>query len=641
MADIRREDQDAETQEEYLFGGNYKTNERSEQPSLPIAAAGQMACRFCHEEYQGIAADSNHTCEERENRRLRTDFSTIRPATHELKSWLLFLDDPDDPYYATTPSEAKLSAYFALTNTALDTILNENVVFTHQGELWRVNDDENQPRYWEGGIAGRDQDVFDRFMEFKFRLEAAETPERGLTITVSPRFPDARHHKDETKSLGFPAEIPPGVALQAQSANVDPDEYVPLLQAFADVVDVNPKYFSEERLADQVENNDGETTSYCNTWALARYVRLDRFATRTLTGHEGVFHDLAKASMQNRGRGSFKWDGEKAEGYNDRVVLSGQDWGRLITGHEWTARAKVYHPRKVRSEFTALDGDDPLAHQKLEINYAKLSGDGNIPWHALDDVIREFDEKLLAVLSEAGLPTHAHADTFIEDHHFKRTEHDPDILVPDLGLDTVKAVEQQVARDTLLSANLGEKELSVARMMADGGRGAVEVAKEAGCSTSTVYRTISKLGDAADTFGNVVGYVDEYIRSEVSSLFQSLERTARYTERRLSEVAAEAEAFANDTAMGRWVRAHGVKLVERYNQTTLELSGALTRADVQRIMREGYAAAKRTGSKAVLTLTDALVRWHNPDGDLRNSRPFSVLSNSVLTLFGARIGPAP
>lgn len=70
---------------------------------------------------------------------------------------------------------------------------------------------------------------------------------REIVFQFRPALPNAQK-PDGTEISSLPDDLPYGIRVQIMASNVRTDEFLPLLQAVADRMDIRPAYFADAKL---------------------------------------------------------------------------------------------------------------------------------------------------------------------------------------------------------------------------------------------------------------------------------------------------------------------------------------------------------------------------------------------------------
>ncbi|WP_323190746.1 hypothetical protein [Halostella sp. PRR32] len=589
------------------------------------------ACRWCEEEFETLTAERSHECSERRRHsrwKPEETIPTIRPGTHELGAHVLFADE-----------DHGLSPFFAVAN-AFDDVINQRVdLFEFDDEDWTFwykddgpESDSSGCKYWEGKIAARLEDSFEANNEYQIKVVQEDDVERRYAnFQFRPSLPDPMHVDTGDPIQSLPDDLPEGVRVQVDSANLDPDEVLELLRTVAEHLDVNTDYFGDDQI---------HPWSRC--YNLAQYVRTKReISEEKITNVDGLLDQLARFGRQSGGRGEYVWDNVEIQGHRNAVAMDEMTWEKLMAGRtrEIATLIKSYHmqdPNKVPQRVTD--------HPKLEVQYStEYSERGTIPWTAEEDGVfdvrdlqRELDENLVNALHWAGLDTRANPDHYVPDQYWDVTEDEREVALHECPFDALEEIEGDIATQHFNRPDATDAERDVLRAFADGGMLTYEeAAVRSDTSTSTVSRAVQRFESVLAKMGSKVGLEDDVVRTKVQQLFESVERAVKYVDRSLSDVVDEMDVLkTEDTPFARWMRKYGVTGGEKRDGLELEITaGKMSKYDVQRILRQGLDAARATGSHVVETVLESELTWHSlSEGRRTEVSPFTFAGGVVRIL---------
>ncbi|MFW5905644.1 MAG: hypothetical protein ACOCUO_02230, partial [archaeon] len=333
-----------------------------------LAEVGHAQCRYCQTSFETPAEDSRHLC----YGRVDTQFEDVTPAVpmpnvHEFTTRFAFRNDGMSPYWAFVKQ-------FDISKDKKEAFRGDVDTVEIGGEEWEVmtkqkveeddrfdeektgRDAVKVTRYWDGGIRAEGQD-YDTFFEYQVALRAASKHhERKVTMQIKPSFPNMLFHDTGDPIKKVPSDLPEGVRVEVYSSNVHVDEILPIIQGFADAVDINPDYFDSDRIA------------WGTIGQLGIYNRLYRAFGRMLIKEGGPIERIAHLSANVTGSaGEFKWDNEDVEGKYQAVVGNAVGWEQMLPGHQFGKRFKYYHPEHPRS---VESDDDPMSSPKVEVQFS-------------------------------------------------------------------------------------------------------------------------------------------------------------------------------------------------------------------------------------------------------------------------------
>ena len=641
MEDTHRDDQPVSDREKHLLDGNYQIV-RSDQIGTNFPECAQACCRWCEEEFDNRAEQHRHRCPEQAKWDRIWSVgpgleSVIRPQTHEIGAKLLF-PNQDQGLRPFIELSTALDNNFEWTGYDPETgtvIAEENSIgkFEAAGETWEFNHRESKITTWQSNIKPRDADDCSRYFEYNLGIVSTDDVGRKrVNFQFRPALSDPHHIESDEPIHAIPSNLPEGIRVQVDSANVKREDILDLLQSVADVLNIRPEYFGQGRIH-----------HWSRVYNYAFYVRILRsISERLLAGSEGLLERLAVFSSRRRGQGHYEWDNEEITAHYNTVGLNPTALQNLLPDQHVGKMLKLYHRKHPPANTTA----DPTSHPKLEVQFStKYSDDAAIPWQSSDydvvDLEKELDEYLVCLLDWAGLATTAEADWVIPDAYWQPEDTDRGITVYPDPLEKVKEAEEGLAVHHLLSKDTSRGERAVLRALAETGETHYQdLATESDTSTSTVYR-------AADTFSNIIKktngvleFADDVLRGKFQELLEHLEDALEWVEHGIEHIHSSEQLIGEESAFASWARQYGASVLEKEDSIEIEFQvGRYSKYELQKILRRGYKAARRMGSQTATKLMKATVRFQNRDGNQRQRRCFipqgtsiSVFGDTTLTL---------
>jgi hypothetical protein len=472
------------------------------------------------------------------------------------------------------------------------------------GETWEID----RSNHWEGKIAPPEgQDHIDGGMnEYSYSLVAQdEIGDKDVNLQFRPGFPDAEHVDSGEPIQGMPDECPESIRVQVTSTNVDHDDLLDVLVAFAEHIGLNRDYF------DQVPHE------YSSAYQIERYGRLLRHVYEDhIAGAGGILDQLGDWGAEQRGRGKIRWDNEEIVGHYHSVAMDPDTWRAVLPGDDHHGKAvKGYHPQNPRS---STNGDDPLAHPKVEVSLSNdFDPDGSVPWSEVDAVLKELDETLYNVLHYAGVPLPPDAGVWCKiDPYFDVRPRDESIdLQPD-PLPELRDHAVEHAETEMIRSELSPTQERVLTVLTDGGSMHYDaLADEAEVGTSTVYRLVDNLSSLLETDSGIVRFADDVTRRHVQGIVDKVRETADWARSTIKQIAQEQDLLrADDGPLQRWMQRHGVRVVRERPELEFALDKPLSEREIQEIVRAGLEAAEASG---MLTgrFESGLISWVDMDGN--------------------------
>jgi len=645
LEEIRAEDAAAREREDLVWEAAFEQDREPADDDLPDASVDQSACRWCETEFKNLTQEADHICPDRREFEAwdrDDDVPLVEPQIHELETALLFDEHGQSPYWAMV-SEFDRCFQDTHVDEEGNTVATDDEVgeFDAAGETWSLNHDEGKVKYWEGKIAADGQD-FDRYFEYNIGLVADDDVERKrVNLQFRVAHPDMCHAitGDPIKSL--PDDLPDGVRVQTDSANVDLDTVFEVLRAFAEEITVNPEYFARDALHPWSRVTD-----------LALYLRIKREASedKVVAIDSGLLDRLADFARRQRGRWEYKGDNREIMGHRTHVATCNRTRSAFYPAVVGTM-LKSYHMKTPNA-----DPLTPTDHPKLECQFStEYSETGPIPLDAdlgvdyaeknvpegydFESLYAELDEWLLNCVHWAGLPVRADESVYEADAYWDVTESVRDRHIRQSPLGAARDQEQDLAEYHVLRADATPAQRAVLKAVTDGGENQpVEtVAENAGFSERTVYRAVDAFGDIMETVNGRLQMVDGVIREKASDLLGGLEDTLEWLDDSLDRLADGEDRLAEDSPFAKWLRTYGVE----FDTTNHELhvhAGAYDTVEIRKLLRAGLSAARQTGPHIFDEVFRCSATWMCKDGDRREAvNPFALQGQSSIAVLGAHI----
>lgn len=543
----------------------------------------------------------------------RTVSAPVEPGIHEFGAHLTFTDEDDG-----------LSPFFAIA-AQFDQALGNEETFEAAGDVWQFNHEEKKVKKWTGGLAGREEDSFDRFNEYQFGVVAVDDVGRKrVNLQFRPAFPEARHHETGDLIKSMPTDLPEGIRVQVQSANVEPEDVFDIIQGVADLLDINPDYFDREKLH-----------PWSRVYDMALYVRLRREISEDhVVGEDGILERLALFTSRRRGRGMYEWDNEEILGHRTAVVNNTTNLEKLYRAHSVGKRLKAYHMKHPRKGVDpGEEPDDPTYHPKFEVQYTTDTDYTppemqSVPWSG--DKASWFDRKmlrerlerhLLHALDWAGISLDPADAAYVEDQYWTpKPRADSLDIHPDPTEDLIEE-ERDLATHHFVNADLTEAQREVARVLANGGGHVDDVADEADVSRSTVYRVANRLDAIVQTIDGLVQFEDAVIKEKIQNILSVLDRQFDKLESRLRALGQRSRTrIPEDSALGRWADRYMARFDDDGGLELIIQLGELDDYEIVQIVRKAVRAAGQLSANTQKELLEGAVTWNDMDGNRRTAR---------------------
>lgn len=532
----------------------------------------------------------------------------ISPQLHEAGAHLLFAD-PDNP------NDAGLGRYFGFVSQfdqSFD-LAETGDTFDAVDETWRINhnpeDDGPSINYWEGKILAEGQD-YDAFYEYNIPVVAVDdTGEKKINFQFRPSLPNAKHVDSGNRIESMPEDLPEGLRVQIQSANIEPENYVPVLKGLFQALDVHTRYLEDIH-------------PWSRLTAMAIYVRIDRdISERKLVDRDGLLERLARFSAVRAGRGEWKWDNEEILGHRTAVAMNLTALEKFYSGHSVGKLFKSYHMKNPAAEQGSV-----TYHPKFEIQWNKdHSPIKSAAWFEDGELVdrksirRELESAMYHAMHWANLPLDPGSSVYVADSYFTREGTVRDVDLIDDPTAQLEAHRKEVAVAQLLEANLTDKqEATVRETVASGGvRRVEEVAEAVGVSESTVRRTCNKLSEILEIATGKVRPADRVVAEKVRDVFASIDQVLEQGKRSLRDLAGQGELVKEESILGKWATRYAVQ-VDESNPGPIEIAinlGRLTEWEAIQIIRAGREAARKIGPRTHDRFVKAKFSFKDADGN--------------------------
>lgn len=596
----------------------------------------RTCCRFCQHEFNTRVAERRHHSEDRCEEGspvFRPDGRPlVDPQLHKFGAHFLFVPDPND----LRPGQDGTAPFFGLVSQfdhcLVDPETGEDDVgtFDSAGETWKLNHAEDKVKYWESKIATRPDDAGDAYYEYQINVVADDDVHRKrINYQFRIAIPDATHVDTGNRIQSLPADLPEGIRVQVDSANVEPEAILEVLRDLMDQLGVDPSYFQPTNLHE-----------WSRVVGLELYVRILReLAEERFVDTNGVLERLAQFSSVRRGRGEYKWNNEEIVGHRQAVALNETSLEKLYGSHEVGKLLKSYLMDKPEKQDRSGPTYDPKIEVQWNKEYSDYLGGNAVPWEDPDgfdfqDLRRELDEFLLFALNAAGLPLRADPDVYVEDEYWTVDERDRDVTVHADPTEELREAEEDLTRAYLAREDLTPTDRAVIEALADGGRMHYEqLVEKTDSSSSSVYRAIDRWGTLVQKVGRgTYDLADDVVREKIEDVFTTLEDVTEWVERGIDAIVDGSDEIAADSPLAKWARRHGVLLDERADDLEVELTGDYSKLEIQKLLRAGLEAARDTGAKTAARFVDGSFTYRMDGHRKPDQTPFNYVGARLFCL---------
>ena len=605
-----------------ILEGDYEPDGEARPPEEVDTVAEEVAaCRFCREQFERRDERLAHHCEKMREWRSRQSWtadqpSIIQPGIHEFGAHLLFHSEEHGmaPYFAIVSQfDGCLQDTFQNENGATVSSGDSIGVFEAAGERWQLNHDEEKVKYWTGKIATRKGDSGQAYYEYNIGVVADDAVGRKrVNFQFRPALPDATHVDTGDLIQSLPDDLPLGVRVEIDAANVPKDQLVDVLQGLAKAMEISPDYFRREHIHE-----------WSRVFNFALYVRLYReIAEEHILNRTGLLERLADFGSQRDGRGEFKWDNQVIKGHRNAVAMDERNLSKFFPNHHVGKLLKSYYRKEPGPD---APENDPTTQPKLEVQYSSnYSEHGSLPWSSaskfdVDDLQRELDEYLCNCLEWAGVSLDPADGAYVDDEYWEVEATDRDVRLYSDPMHELRVAEEGAALYHVVNGEATPAQRDVLATLTDGGPMHVaELAEASGTSESTVYRAIQSFADAIESVNGVVQMADDVIRSKFEELFETLESAADWVARGAQAIRDSDSLLSDDTAFASWARRYGATIDERGERFDINFkTGTFERHEIRKVLRAGYRAARDTGLNTAEKLMDSTVTYHDVEAGKR------------------------
>lgn len=536
----------------------------------------------------------------------------LSPQIHEAAGHLQFAnpENHDDP---------GLGRYFGFVSQfdrSFD-LADQFATFEAADKTWRFNrnptDDGPSINYWKGKIRADTQD-YDAYYEYNIPPVAEDdTGEEKINFQFRPALPEATHVDTGNRITSMPEDLPEGLRVQIQSANVLPDTYLEILRVLFQKLGVHTTFLDDVH-------------PYSRHTGLVIHVRVDRAVREDrIVDRNDLLERLARFSAVRRGRGKWKWDNEEILGHRTAVALSPTALEKFYAGHAVGKLLKSYHMKNSSDDQEAV-----TYHPKLEVQWNKEHAPiESVHWSPdkgdpdRDDLLGEIETFLYHAHHWAGLTLTPDPEVYVADTYFTLNPTDRDLnltIGPTRGL---IEYEEELAVITIYDTDLTPKQKQTLRTLSNGGQrlGLSARAESAGVSESTVRRTIGKLSDIFTLSNGAVTPEDDVIAGKLQDIFYSIDHVLDRAKHSIHRLGSQREVIDENSTLGKWARRY-VVTVDDTDPDAVEIAitlGELTEYQLVKIVRAGFRAANTVGSNAAYRFRNARIRYKTATGEQRTT----------------------
>jgi hypothetical protein len=436
----------------------------------------------------------------------------------------------------------------------------------------------------EDGVTPAGTEIeLEKVREFTIHVKATdETGQRKATYRLRPRWMNLKGGSDDNLSkIPVPESLAnretDAVNVRVNGSNIEFDAYPALLREAAEAVGVSGTYFETIHATSNIQDAE-------------RYVRVHRDESGPIHARTGPMAGLGHLLEGDRSGYRQRTENDtKTEGYYNTTTLGPLRIAEVFPNHALPKEFKHYYVR----EPNGRENSDPLAHPKLGASYQVNRWDGTLSFdqEGLDQLSRELDESIYAVLADAGLDLRAGGDTYVEDAYFDAENTTTDAAVVDLELTQIRHEQELVVNQQLASGMSPVEQETLRTLVSDGGHVSPrDIAETTGRHPDSVYDALGRLHGLVDHQYGSVELRSTYLSELVADALQNAEDAVARATNAAAEAVHAADRGLDDTtsAFLAWCEAHGVHHSRDGDAIDLDAGDVEGVREVKRIVREGY-----------------------------------------------------
>ena len=438
-------------------------------------------------------------------------------------------------------------------------------------------------RYQDGNLlppdggetpAGTEIDM-DTIREYRIHVEANDGHGglKSVDYHIRPRWykQKAETGGGETITLepgGLTSPQTDGISVKAAGSNVAFGKYDQLLREAADALGINSWYFGDGPF-------DVHETS--NVQDAARYVRVHESASGPIHARDGPLVGLAHVLENDRDgyRKLVQNDADERDiqkpGFYHTATLGPERVREVWPNHQMPVELKHYYKKDYHER------SDGLAHPKLEAAFQTSRTDETLRYDAetVDQIRRELDECVYAVLADAGLDLRAGGETYVADEIFTADNAMTDATIVSLDLSEIRHEQEAVVYKHLVDGGLSPIEQeALGTLVTDGGEvSPTDISEEHDRHIDAVYKALGRMDDLLDReYGEVSlrsTYAGELVHDALQEAESAVSRATEATAHALE--AADRGLDEKTSAFVAWAEAHDVNFTERENGVSVRL----------------------------------------------------------------------
>jgi hypothetical protein len=490
----------------------------------------------------------------------------VETAPHEFQAHLLF-------------EEHGLAPFFACHQRTEQGDISPSAGFVFRDERWTVTLSARKSGLAHPGptLPSGTEFPVDEMREFQLQIQSEDDPvgERKADVHLAPRWPEMQS-KNNGQNPSTPDGIGEAVNLHVQGANIEFEDYRPLIECAAAALEIRPEFFRT-------------CHNYSTVLEAERYVRLNREVSGPVYARDGPITQLGHL-LENDRQGQRRLvqrdddrHGRNRPGFNHAVTLGSMRIQKAFPSHHLPKQIKHYYAREVH----ALDSTDPLAHPKLGALYKRKHWDGTVgvATEDLAELNRELEEAIFGVLAEAGIPLTQGLNTYVEDPYFQVEASERERTIPELEFERVREQQEAIVTEYLADGLPPTAWEALEVLVSDGGTlSPKRIAEQTDRHPGSVRRALRRIpGLVERAYGEVAlrsQYVAELVLDTVRAARErsNADKENEVTERRADE---------SPSAFFAWAEEHDIEIRNRDSGDRLTLDMQSVDEWRKRI-REGY-----------------------------------------------------
>jgi hypothetical protein len=406
----------------------------------------------------------------------------------------------------------------------------------------------------------------------EYRIHVAANDGHGglksVDYHIRPRWYNQKAEKNDGQTITLPNPLTDahtdGVSVRAAGSNIDFDLYDQLLREAADALTINSWYFDDLHDSSNIQD-------------AARYVRVHESVSGPIHARDGPLVGLAHVLENDRDgyRKLVQNDSDERDvqkpGFYHTATLGPERVREVWPNHQMPVELKHYYKKDYHER------SDGLKHPKLEAAYQTSRTDETLRYNAetVEQVRRELDECVYAVLADAGLDLRAGGETYVADEIFTAENSLTEATVVTLNLSEIRHEQEAVVYKHLVDGGLSPIEQeALGTLVTDGGEvSPTDIAEGHDRHIDAVRRALNRMGDLVEReYGSVSlrsTYAAELVHDALQEAESAVSRATNATAHALE--AAERGLDEKTSAFVAWAEKHGLNFNENDSGVRINL----------------------------------------------------------------------